>query len=461
MEEMLNKKGNESVIKQHTRIYAKKPSGKLFRLRQTVGYLLLAFFVVAPFIKVSGNPLLMFNILDRKFSIFGTMFYPQDLYIFVFGMLIIMVGIVLFTAIYGRVWCGWTCPQTVFMELVFRRIEYMIEGDWIQQRRLDEGPDSDMRAVKKISKHAIFLFISFFISNIFLAYVIGIDDLLKIATDPIGNHIIGFISIIVFTLIFYSVFAHIREIVCTTICPYGRLQGVLLDEQSITVAYNATRGEPRGKLTAKSSGRVGDCIDCKLCVHVCPTGIDIREGIQMECVSCTACIDACDTVMEKIDKPKRLIGFYSAKQLSGEKSEKYAVGRTITYTSILLLLISIFGVLLHNRSVIDGRILRAKGSGYQFIEEERVSNLYTLELMNKSGKEMPFVLEPIDPEIELKLVNNISKLKKDGSATISFFLIKDVNSVNEYKEDVKINIKSGNDVLTKLKTTFVAPPTTK
>src|SRR5690606_12793807 len=268
-------KGNESVIKQHTRIYAKKPSGKLFRLRQTVGYLLLAFFVVAPFIKVSGNPLLMFNILDRTFSIFGTMFYPQDLYIFVFGMLIIMVGIVLFTAIYGRVWCGWTCPQTVFMELVFRRIEYMIEGDWIQQRRLDEGPDSDMRAVKKISKHAIFLFISFFISNIFLAYVIGIDDLLKIATDPIGNHIIGFISIIVFTLIFYSVFAHIREIVCTTICPYGRLQGVLLDEQSITVAYNATRGEPRGKLTAKSSGRVGDCIDCKLCVHVCPTGIDI------------------------------------------------------------------------------------------------------------------------------------------------------------------------------------------
>src|SRR5690606_12945541 len=223
-------------------------------------------------------------------------------------MLIVMVCIVLFTAVFGRVWCGWTCPQTIFMELIFRRIEYLIEGDWTQQRKLNEGPNTDAKAWKKLLKHSIFLLISFAISNIFLAYIIGSDALFKIMTDPLEQHIGGFISIVVFTLVFYGVFAYVREIVCTTICPYGRLQGVLLDEQSMTVAYNEKRGEPRGKLRkGETDNDKGDCIDCNLCVQVCPTGIDIRNGIQMECVSCTACIDACDAVMEKIHKPKRLI----------------------------------------------------------------------------------------------------------------------------------------------------------
>lgn len=442
-------------------IYAKKPGGKLFNYRQWVGYSLLLFLFIAPFIKINGNPFVMFNIIERKFSIFGSVFYPQDLHIFVFGMLIMMVGIVLFTAVYGRVWCGWTCPQTIFMELVFRRIEYFIEGDWIQQRRLNEGPDSDARAWKKVLKHAIFLIISFFISNIFLAYIIGVDALFKIMTDPVDQHIIGFASIILFTLAFYAVFAHVREIVCTTLCPYGRLQGVLLDEKSLTVAYDINRGEPRGKLKNDDTTQ-GDCIDCRLCVHVCPTGIDIREGTQLECVNCTACIDACDTVMDKIGRPKRLIGFYSMDDLSeGGKAGKKNNTRAIAYSAILVVLTFIFGALLFNRAEIDGRLLRAKGSSYQFREDGTVSNLYTLELLNKSGKDISFEIQSVDNEIDVQMVNHIQGLKKEGNATLSFFLIMDKSNISEYKQDVKVNIVSDGKIMETLKTTFIAPPNKK
>lgn len=446
-------------------IYAKKPGGKLYNYRQWVGYSLLLFLFAAPFIKVNGNPFVMFNMIERKFSIFGSMFYPQDLHIFVFGMLIMMVFIVLFTAVFGRVWCGWTCPQTIFMELIFRRIEYWIEGDWMQQKKLNEGPDTDARAWKKMLKHTIFLAISFFISNIFLAYIIGADALFKIMSDPVDQHVGGFISIIIFTLVFYGVFAHVREIVCTTLCPYGRLQGVLLDEKSLTVAYDVNRGEPRGKLKKGGENNLGDCIDCKLCVHVCPTGIDIRNGTQLECVNCTACIDACDTVMDKIKKPKRLIGFYSMDDLDLTTSEKPKKGksnmRAVAYSAILVLLIGVFSFLLFSRSAVDGRLLRAKGSTYQLRDDGTVSNLYTLELLNKSGKDIKFDLESVDDRVRVQMVNKIHDLKKEGSATLSFFLLMDKNEITAYKQNVKVNIVSEGKVMDKLKTTFIAPPNKK
>ncbi len=446
------------VGEKRKRLYVKKPTGRFYNYRQVVGYGLLAFLLAGPFVKIGGNPFLMFNIVERKFSIFGNIFYPQDLHIFVFGMLIIMVCIVLFTAVFGRVWCGWTCPQTIFMELVFRRIEYLIEGDWTQQRKLDEGPNTDAKAWKKLLKHTIFLAISFIISNVFLAYIIGADALFRIMTDPVDQHIGGFISIIIFTLTFYGVFAYVREIVCTTICPYGRLQGVLLDEQSMTVAYNDKRGEPRGKLRkGETDGDNGDCIDCNLCVQVCPTGIDIRNGIQMECVSCTACIDACDAVMEKIDKPKRLIGFYTLGEIEGKGEFKKNKSRQVVYTVILVFLIGVFGYMIFSRSEIGGSLLRATGSTYQMRPDGTVSNLYTLELMNKSGREIGFELVPDAPDLEIQLVNKIDKLKKDGSAKMSFFLIGKKENVKSYKTKVGVNVVSGGKVVEKLKTTFIAP----
>ncbi|UIR56616.1 cytochrome c oxidase accessory protein CcoG [Sphingobacterium sp. SRCM116780] len=440
-----------------TWIYAKKPSGQWYNRRMWVGYGLLLFLFLAPFIKLGGEPFLMFNIIERKFSILGSVFYPQDLHIFVFGMLIMMVCIVLFTVVFGRIWCGWTCPQTIFMELIFRKIEYWIEGDWQQQKKLNDGPNTDQKKIKKIAKHGIFLLISFFISNIFLSYIIGVDALYKIITDPINQHMSGLFSIAIFTLVFYAVFAHVREIVCTTICPYGRLQGVLLDDQSITVAYDHRRGEPRGKQKKDEVQVKGDCIDCQLCVHVCPTGIDIRNGLQLECVSCTACVDACDAVMDKIGKPKKLIGFYAMGEIEGTIQKKSNT-RTIAYSIVLIVLISVFGFMIFNRSEIGTTLLRAKGSSYQLREDHTISNLYSLELVNKSGKVMPFVLVPEDKRLKIQVVNPIHSLRKDGTASLSFFLIMKNEDVRQYKNDVKVDVYAGKRKVKTLKTTFIAPP---
>ena len=438
-------------------IYAKKPGGQLYNYRQWVGYSLLLFFFVAPFVKINGNPLLLFNIIERKFSILGNLFYPQDLHIAVFGMLIAMVCVVLFTVVYGRIWCGWTCPQTIFMELIFRRIEYWIEGDWTQQRKLNEGPNTDARAWRKFFKHAIFFLIAFIISNLFLSYVIGVESLYQIMTDPVESHMVGFITILIFSGIFYGVFAHVREIVCTTICPYGRLQGVLLDDNSITVAYDSNRGEPRGKVRKGDLEAKGDCIDCHLCVHVCPTGIDIRNGLQMECVSCTACIDACDAVMEKINKPKRLIGFYPMGEIEKTEGFKKSNTRAIAYSFVLVALIAVFITMLFSISEIDGRLLRAKGSSYQLLDNGKVSNLYTMELINKSGRERSFTLEPVDPSFSVLLVNRIDTLHKDKTATLSLFLMQDKSAVKKYKQDIKIRIMSEGKEVETVKTTFIGP----
>lgn len=439
-------------------IYAKKPSGQLLKYRNWFGYSLLAIFLIMPFIKVNGEPFLLFNIIERKFVIFGTVFWPQDLHIFVFGMLIFMVFIVLFTVVYGRVWCGWACPQTVFMELVFRKIEYWIEGDANQQRKLDNGPNTNDKIFKKTAKHAIFLAISFIISNLFLSYVIGVDQLYQIITEPVSQHIGGFLSLIVFTLLFYGVFAYVREIVCTHICPYGRLQGVLLDDQSLVVAYHYQRGEPRGHLKKNSDNQdLGDCIDCNLCVQVCPTGIDIRDGLQLECVNCTACIDACDSVMEKINRPPKLIGFYSSKQIEDNSNEKNT-SRIVAYSIVLALLLIVFGWLIFSRSTVGGTLLRAKGTSYQINKDGTVSNLYNLELINKSGNELPFKLEPDDPNFTLRLVNSRDQLKKGETAQFSFFLVGKSKDITEYKTDIKVNVISNGKKLETLKTTFISPP---
>ncbi len=438
--------------------FVKKPGGKLFNYRQWFGYSLLAFFIIAPFIKIKGEQFLLFNILERKFVIFGTVFWPQDFHIFVFGMLIFMVFIVLFTVVYGRIWCGWACPQTIFMELIFRRIEYWIEGDANKQRKLNNGPNTTEKILKKTTKHGIYLLISFLISNLFLSYIIGINSLYKIITDPVSQHWIGLLSIIVFTLLFYGVFAYVRDIVCTHICPYGRLQGVLLDEQSLVVAYNYQRGEPRGHLNkSEEVNDQGDCIDCSLCVQVCPTGIDIRDGLQLECVNCTACIDACDDVMIKINKPTRLIGFYSSKEIE-DNSSKQNNTRALAYTIVLSILLLIFGWLLFSRSIVGGTLLRAKGTSYQFNDDGTVSNLYNLELINKSNGDLPFELKTMDTDFTIKMVNPRDVLKKGETAQFSFFLKAKSSAIKTYKTDIKIKVVSGDQTVESLKTTFVSPP---
>ncbi|MBY0433272.1 MAG: cytochrome c oxidase accessory protein CcoG, partial [Cyclobacteriaceae bacterium] len=291
-------------------MYPKKPSGIHHRWRVAVSVFFLSLLFAGPFIKVQGRPFMLINIFERKFILFGHVFWPQDFFLLALTLITFFVFIILFTVAFGRIWCGWACPQTLFMEMVFRKIEYWIEGDANEQRRLNKAPWTANKILKKSGKQLAFLLIAILIAHTVMAYLIGIDQVRLIVTQSPLEHLPGFLGLTAFTFIFYGVFAYFREQACIVVCPYGRLQSVLLVKDSIVVAYDWLRGEPRGKLKKNQVAEGhGDCIDCKLCVHVCPTGIDIRNGTQLECVNCTACIDACDDVMLKINKPKGLIRY--------------------------------------------------------------------------------------------------------------------------------------------------------
>lgn len=285
-------------------IYPKKPTGQYHNWRIGVTVFLLSILFAGPFIKINGQPFLLLNVFERKFVILGQAFWPQDFFLLAVVLITFFVFVILFTVVFGRVWCGWMCPQTLFMEMVFRKIEYWIEGDSAAQRRLTKEPWNLKKISKKTLKHVIFFVISLLIAHTVMAYLIGVEETIEIVSKPPSENLAGFMGLVGFTGIFYFIYAKFREQACIAVCPYGRLQGVLLSKESIVVAYDWIRGEPRGflKKNAEVRTNTGDCIDCKLCVHVCPTGIDIRNGTQLECVNCTACIDACDDVMKIRDQ---------------------------------------------------------------------------------------------------------------------------------------------------------------
>lgn len=396
-----------SNLNQHTGkrtwIYPKVIAGRFYRYRTwfSAGLLLLLF--VGPWLRWNGHPLFLFDVLERKFIIAGLPFFPQDFYLLALGLLAFIVFVMLFTSIFGRLWCGWVCPQTVFMEMVFRRIENWIEGNAAARKKLDEGPLNAEKLWKKTAKHTLFWMVSFLIANTFLAYIIGTDALLDIITEPLVSHAAGFVSILVFTTVFYLVFAKLRELVCIIICPYGRLQGVLLDHHSVVVAYDHRRGEPRGRLVkGKTEAGKGDCVDCGLCVEVCPTGIDIRNGTQLECVACTACVDACNSVMDKIHKPQGLIRYASEQQIVARNGFSYT-GRMKAYTAFFILLFGVFTALLVLRKDLQASVLRTPGTTFVREQDGTVANFFLLKLTNKTFHEMDVrvAVEGIPAHIQL------------------------------------------------------------
>ena len=424
-------------------IFPKKPSGDWYNKRKIVSYILLIFLFGAPHIKIGGEQFLLFNILERKFVIFGKVFWPQDLYLFAIAAIIMIIFITLFTVIYGRLFCGWVCPQTIFMEMVFRRIEYWIEGDWTHQKKLKSAPWNREKILKKTSKHLIFWIISFLIANTFLAYIIGTDELWKIQTDPINEHFGGFMAIIIFTTVFYLVFAKLREQVCTTICPYGRLQGVLLDQDSMVVAYDHKRGEDRAKFrkdeNRQEAGK-GDCIDCHQCVHVCPTGIDIRHGTQLECVNCTACIDACDHMMDNVGLDRGLIRFVSENGIKNRTGFTWT-RRIKAYTVLLVGLIGVLVVLLITRKDFETEIFKQRGSIFLRTEDGRISNTYTLKLTNKTKKNYKIELELIDAENgEIRKINDRVSLKGEEEIKERFLIVVPYADFDKGKKKVTIRV---------------------
>lgn len=446
-------------------IYPKKPSGRLYNYRKVVSYFLLAFLVLAPFIKINGNQFLMFNVPERRFNIFGFPFWPQDFHLFVISMIIGVVFVALFTVAFGRLFCGWVCPQTIFLEMVFRRIEYWIDGDRNAQIKLAKMEWNAVKIKKRVLKWSIFFIISFAIANVFLSYLVGSERVIQMVEDGPANHLGNFIALLIFTGVFYFVFAWFREQVCIIACPYGRLQGVLLDNKSIIVAYDHVRGEGesgRGKVVKnedrKAAGK-GDCIDCKLCVAVCPTGIDIRNGTQLECTNCTACIDECNSVMEKVGLPKNLIRYASEDEIT--KKEKFVfTARLKGYVAVLVILLGVFTGMLFLRNDVEASVLRLPGQLYQH-KGENISNVFTYKIVNKTTKEFDNVhFKLVKPQGTVKLVGNATfKVPKEGMAQGTMFIEINPAFLKGDKTKITLEVYDGERLIETETTNFLGPRT--
>jgi cytochrome c oxidase accessory protein FixG len=443
-------------------VYPKKPKGPFHKARTWVSVFLLTLLFAGPFLRINGQPVLLINVLERKFVIFGQVFWPQDFYIFVLIMLVGVLFIVLFTVVFGRLFCGWVCPQTIFMEMVFRKVEYWIEGDFKHQKHLNNGPWNGEKIRKKVLKHGIFFLISFIISNTFLAYIIGSDALIEIITDNPVNHLGGLASILIFTAVFYWVFAWFREQVCIVACPYGRLQSVMLDRNSIIVAYDYIRGEIRGKFKKnedRDQAGKGDCIDCHQCVDVCPTGIDIRNGTQLECVNCTACIDACDHMMESVGLPKGLIRYDSEEGIVNESAKKINP-RSVGYTIVLLLIMGLVSFLLISRTDVDASILKTPGQQYQKRENNEVSNLYNYKIINKTFEDIPAEIRMMEGSGKVQHIGQEQDLiiPAESIAEGTFFLIRNMNKIEDRNTKITLGIYNREGtLLDEVNTSFAAP----
>ncbi|WP_298484411.1 cytochrome c oxidase accessory protein CcoG [uncultured Maribacter sp.] len=445
-------------------IFPKKPSGKFYDYRKWVSYGLLLFLVASPFIKINGNQFLLFNVLERRFNIFGFPFWPQDFHLFVISMIIGVIFIALFTVAFGRIFCGWMCPQTIFLEMVFRRIEFWIDGDRGAQIKLERQPWNAEKIRKRVLKWFIFFIISFLIANVFLAYLIGSDRLIQYVTDNPLNHISTLVSLLIFTGVFYFIFAWFREQVCIIACPYGRMQGVLLDNKSIVVAYDHKRGEGENgrKKFRKNEDRSalgnGDCIDCFQCVNVCPTGIDIRNGTQLECVNCTACIDECDTIMEKVNLPKGLIRYASEDNIEKKAKFKFTP-RLKGYSAVLFILIGILAGMLFLRNEVEANILRLPGQLYEHKEGNIISNVYTYKLVNKTSKnidDISFKLLSHKGTIELVRHDNFTVPAQELAEGTLFIEINNA-ALNGDKDKLKIGIFSKDKLIETTTARFLGP----
>lgn len=438
-------------------VYAAQVSGFFYRRRTilTVLYLLLLFGM--PFIKVNGLPFVQFNIPAGKIILFSKIFWPEDFFIFALAMIAFVLFIALFTVIYGRLFCGWACPQTIFMEFIFRPIEWWIEGSPGAQKQLNNGPWTVTKTGKKVIKHIIFFTVSLLIAFTFLSYILGVERLSLIYKEGIAAHTSLFIGIVIFALLFYFVFAFIRDIVCTTICPYGRLQGVLYDKNTMQVAYDYRRGEPRAKFSKKKPADTGDCIDCHQCVAVCPTGIDIRNGLQMECVGCTACIDICDRMMEKVGYPKGLIRYASENSISEGKKFVFTP-RIKAYTTALSILVIIISILLIRAKDISTHISRSSGQTYQEADSTAITNLYNAKILNKTIK---------DADVELKIENlpaqvimvgeKAMHLHKESINSFTFFVKTERKNIIRRKTTLLIGVYKNGQKIDEVNTSFIGP----
>jgi cytochrome c oxidase accessory protein FixG len=398
-----------------------KPSqGRWFESRRRLAYVLMVVFFAIPYVHVAGKPLLLIDLPRRQFTIAGITFLPTDALLFMLLMLGILLGIVLLTATLGRVWCGWACPQTVYMEFLFRPIERWLEGGWMGSERMDRERRFHPRRALKI---ALYLALALFLAHTFLAYFVPVRELLTWMTRSPVHHPTSFFIVVLTTALILFDFGWFREQTCMVACPYGRLQSVLLDRRSVIVGYDRARGEPRAKGIRDRVAGAGDCIDCRLCVITCPTGIDIREGLQMECIHCTQCMDACDRVMRKVGKPEGLVRYGTRDQLEGTRS-RLARPRIVLYPLALALTLGLFFWLLGTRTDADVTLLRGIGAPFAGAGDDSVTNQVRVKIVNRGGVDHRYTITLAGaPEARLVAPFNPLPVEAGGSETTSLFVV--------------------------------------
>jgi len=387
-------------------LYPVSSPGRFLSGRRWVALALVLLYVALPIIPIGGKPAVLLDVMNREFSLLGVMFYPTDTLILMLFLIAIMVLVILFTALLGRVWCGWACPQTVYLEFVFRPIERWIEGKEHVRKRRDEGPFTLDKAWRKSAKFAIYLVISLILAHTFVAYFVGWSALLQWISEPPTAHWGFFVVMALTTGLILFDFGIFREQMCTIACPYARMQSIMLDEDSLIVSYDPNRGEPRAKrskkvLAQEAAGTIpekGDCIDCFACVRTCPTGIDIRDGLQMECIACTQCIDACDTIMDRIEKPRGLIRYTSERELAGRKT-RIMRPRTVIYAAAFVFVLSAFSIVLNTREDFDVNVGRAVGEPFVVLPDGRIANRLRFRVRNQTSETVSFDVVLGDPAL--------------------------------------------------------------
>ncbi|MGQ8337648.1 cytochrome c oxidase accessory protein CcoG [Sunxiuqinia sp. A32] len=434
-------------------VFPQMPKGKFYNYRRLVAYSLLLFFYLAPHIQFNGEPLIFLNFIERKFFLFGSTFYPQDFHLLVLSFITLLVFVMLFTVVYGRIFCGWLCPQTVFMEFLYRPIEYLIDGDRRKQRILAEQEMNFEKAIKRIAKHSLFLITSFWTIITFWSYIKGFHEVQLIMDGWPGKSFSSLLGVMAFTGAHYFIFSSFREQVCSMVCPYGRLQGVMLDANSIVVAYDYIRGEPRGR--GKNDDK-GDCIDCKKCVEVCPTGIDIRNGTQLECINCTACIDSCNSVMYAVNKPEGLIRYASERSIS-EPGKKLLNTRAIAYSIVLILLIGGATVSFINRGDIETTIIRTQGTMFQEYGADALSNLYNLQMINKTNETVTLELKLLSHEGEIKILGDELNVEVGEVAKRNLLIILNNDLIESSNTHITIGVFTDGKLIEEISSTFVGP----
>jgi len=432
-----------------------KPShGTYAKARRAVGYGLMLVFFLIPHLRMGGKPIVLLDIPRRQFILFGTTFLPTDTLLLMLLAASIIIAIFLLTALFGRVWCGWACPQTVYMEFLFRPIERLVEGGRSGSLALDK--QRSHFHPRRLLKYAIYVVLAVFLAHTFLAYFVGTEALAQWIRRSPAEHPTSFLVMAGTALAIFGDFAYFREQTCLVACPYGRMQSVLLDRQSLIVAYDPTRGEPRMKGKTRPDG-AGDCIDCGACVTTCPTGIDIRDGLQMECIHCTQCADACDEIMTRVNKPKGLIRYSSRELLEGHKRHLIRP-RTVLYPLALALFLGAFTYALATRDAADVTVLGGQGEPFTVQADGQIANQVRVKIANRTNADHDYRIEVIGATAGSVVVPlNPLRVAAGESAVTPLFVLLPRSTFHDGEHRVTVRVSDGAGFTTNVAYRLVGP----